>query len=185
MPYLQYIGSLIYFFAPAYVANAMPPLLQKVNFLAQPIDNNKQLWGMPILGNHKTWRGAVAELLTCSIFTELLFTINSHYQLGIYETIGFPSYAQYNGFLFGLRLGAGIVFGDLFFAFIKRRLKLKPGFPFIPFDQTNYALGACLFLEPTLNLGAKFWLTLFVLTFIIHIVFNRIGYNLGLHKAKW
>jgi len=73
-------------------------------------------------------------------------------------------------FLFGLRLWSGIVFGDLFFAFIKRRLKLKPGFPFIPFDQTNYALGACLFLEPTLNLGAKFWLTLFVLTFINFIL---------------
>jgi len=58
--------------------NAMPPLLQKVKFFGATIDNNKQLWGMPILGNHKTWRGAVAELLTCSIFTELLFTINSH-----------------------------------------------------------------------------------------------------------
>lgn len=184
MPFIQYIAVVFYFFWPAYIANAIPPLLQKVSFLDKPIDNNKKLWGMPILGSHKTWRGLVAELLACSLFTQLFFIINSYYRLNIYESLGF-NYSQFNGLIFGLWLGLGIAFGDISFAFIKRRLRLRPGFPFVPFDQTNYVLGAGLFLEPMLHLGLTFWLTLFVLTFIVHIVFNRIGYNLGLHKAKW
>ena len=184
MPFLQYLAAVFYFFWPAYIANAIPPLLQKVNFLDKPIDNNKKLWGMPILGSHKTWRGLIAELLACSLFTEFFFFLNSYYRLGVYEALNFH-FSQYNGLIFGLWLGLGIAFGDISFAFIKRRLRLRPGFPFIPFDQTNYVLGACLFIEPMLHLGLIFWSTLFVLTFVIHIVFNRLGYNLGLHKAKW
>lgn len=185
LSYLNYIAAIFYFFWPAYIANALPPLIQKVNFLDKPIDNNKKLWGMPILGSHKTWRGLIVELLACSLFTQLFFASNAFYNLNVYESLGFKAYAQMNGLIFGLWLGLGIVFGDLFFAFIKRRLRLKPGFPFVPFDQTNYVLGACLFIEPLLHLGLIFWLTLFILTFIIHVTFNRLGYNLGLHKAKW
>jgi len=85
----------------------------------------------------------------------------------------------------GLLLAIGIVFGDLLFAFIKRRLRLKPGTAFVPFDQTNYVIGAFIFTQPMLGLSFDFWIVLLVLTFFIHILFNRIGYNLGLHKAKW
>ncbi|MFA5368395.1 MAG: CDP-archaeol synthase [Candidatus Paceibacterota bacterium] len=183
--YLYYLWTIFFFFWPAYIANAVPPLLSKINILNHPIDNNKNLWGAPILGNHKTWRGLIAELITCSVFTQIFFTINNYYHLGIYESLGFNSYYQFGGLLFGLILGAGIVFGDISFAFIKRRLKLRPGFPFIPFDQTNYVIGAFIFIEPFVHLGLIFWFNLFILTFFVHILANRLGYNLGLHKAKW
>jgi CDP-2,3-bis-(O-geranylgeranyl)-sn-glycerol synthase len=183
--YLLYIWGVFYFFWPAYIANAIPPLIARVKFLDQPIDNNKMLWGAPILGSHKTWRGLVAELLACSLFTFIFFQLNHYFNWGIYESVGFSNYYQFNGFAFGALLAIGILFGDISFAFIKRRLKLRPGFPFIPFDQTNYVIGAFIFVEPVVHLGLIFWINLFVLTFILHVVFNRIGYNLGLHKAKW
>ena len=182
---LYYLGTILFFFCPAYIANAIPPLIGKIKFLDYPIDNNQILWGAPLLGNHKTWRGLVAELVSCSLLTEFFFQINHFYNLNIYESLGFTDYYQIGGLAFGAILGLSILFGDIFFAFIKRRLKLQPGFPFLPFDQTNYVIGAFIFIEPIAHLGLVFWFFLFILTFFVHITFNRIGYNLGLHKAKW
>ena len=47
---------------PAYIANAIPPLLSRFKLfekLAVPIDNNKTFMGKAIFGSHKTWRGAL------------------------------------------------------------------------------------------------------------------------------
>jgi CDP-2,3-bis-(O-geranylgeranyl)-sn-glycerol synthase len=179
--------SCIYFFLPAYIANAFPPLANTFNILNQlnkPIDGGIMLKGVPLLGTHKTWRGLICEILICFFLFQLLFWTNNYFKLPFFGIIGINS-----SILLGLQLGAllalGIVFGDLFFAFIKRRLKLKPGTAFIPFDQTNYVIGAFIFTQPIAGLSFSFWATLFVLTFFIHILFNRVGYNLGLHKAKW
>jgi CDP-diglyceride synthetase len=182
-----YILSCIYFFIPAYTANAFPPLANTFNILNglnKPIDGGREIRGVPILGNHKTWRGLICEIIVCTLLTQLLVFISNYYSLNIYNNIGIDVHLI-NNWLLGLLLSIGIVFGDIFFAFVKRRLKLRPGTAFVPFDQTNYVIGAFLFLQPFLNLPIKFWLTLFLLTFLIHIVCNRVGYNLGLHKAKW
>ena len=82
-------------------------------------------------------------------------------------------------------LSIGIIFGDIFFAFIKRRLKLKPGTAFIPFDQTNYVIGVFIILQPFIKLDLSIWLIIFIFTFLIHISFNMFGYKIGLHNAKW
>jgi len=185
---LYYLLSCIYFFGPAYLANASPPLIYKIDMLkglGKPIDRGAKLNNEPILGDHKTWRGVISEAVICTLLTPAFIWIHNLLGLTHYETIGFYAYNQINGFLLGFLLSIGIVFGDLAFAFIKRRLKLKPGAKFIPFDQTNYVIGSFLVLQPLLQLNLSFWLWLFVLTFLIHVLFNRIGYNLGLHNAKW
>lgn len=184
---LLYILSCIYFFIPAYIANATPPLANTFNILNglnKPIDGGREIRGVPVLGSHKTWRGLICEIIICTLLTQLLIYIDNYYNLAIYNNIGLSTHSI-NGWILGLLLSVGIVFGDIFFAFVKRRLKLRPGTAFIPFDQTNYVIGAFIFLQPFLGLSFKFWLTLFLLTLIVHIVFNRVGYNLGLHKAKW
>lgn len=182
-----YILSCIYFFVPAYIANAIPPLANTfkiLDYLNKPIDGGREIRGVPVLGDHKTWRGVVCEIIACTLLTQLFISINNYYNLAIYNNIGLDIHSI-NGWLLGLLLSIGIIFGDIFFAFVKRRLKLRPGTAFVPFDQTNYVIGAFVFLQPFLNLSCKFWIILFLLTFLIHIVCNRIGYNLGLHKAKW
>jgi CDP-2,3-bis-(O-geranylgeranyl)-sn-glycerol synthase len=183
-----YLLSCIYFFAPAYLANASPPLAYKFNIfkkLGNPIDGGKTINNEPILGDHKTWRGLVSEIIVCTLLMPIFIYIHNFLGLEHYETIKFNAYSQINGFLLGLLLSIGIIFGDLFFAFIKRRLKLKPGTKFVPFDQINYVIGAFIFVQPLLNLEIKFWLSLIILTFFLHILFNRAGYNMGLHNAKW
>ncbi len=162
-----------------------PPLAHKagiLKFLARPVDFNKKFRGEPFLGSHKTWRGVILGILIgflVALFQKYL------YQFLAIQEISFLNYSQINIFLFGFLISAGAVFGDLFFAFIKRHLKLEPGTKFLPFDQTNYVIGAAFFLTLFFKIDILIWLTLFILTFFLHIIINLIGYYLGLHRARW
>lgn len=182
-----YILAVIYFFFPALIANASPPLANTFNILNglnKPIDGGKTIHGMPVLGSHKTWRGVVCEIFLCTLLTQLFVFIHNYYGLSLYQTIDL-NIEDINSWTLGLLLSIGIIAGDVGFAFLKRRLRLRPGVAFIPFDQTNYVIGAFVFVQPLIHLSLEFWTVLFILTFLIHILCNRIGYNLGLHKAKW
>ena len=182
---MLFILSCLYFFLPAYIANMMPPLIARIkffDFLGKPCDFNKKFLSKPILGSHKTWRGVIFAMIM-GILTVMFQTWL--FQFPAIQKISFLNYQQINVFIFALLISGGAVFGDLFFAFIKRRLELKPGAKFLPFDQTNYVLGAALFLTCFLKIDIFIWVTIFILTFFLHIIFNRIGFLLGLHKAKW
>jgi len=179
------IEKIIYFFLPAYLANMSPPLAKKFKILQpleKPVDFGKKFFGQPLLGNHKTWRGVIFEFLV-ALVTVFLQRIFFHFDF--FKKISILDYEKINIFLFGFLISFGTVFGDLFFAFIKRRLKLKPGAPFLPFDQTNYVIGCFIFLEPFLKLGILFWIKLFLITFFLHIIVNYLGYLLKIHEAKW
>jgi len=181
----QFILSCLYFFLPAYFVNIVPPLIKEsrfFQFLDKPIDFNKNFLGKPILGSHKSWRGAIFGIIIgfLIIFSQKLF-----YQFSAIQKISFLDYQRINIYLFAFLMSFGAVFGDLLFAFIKRRLGLEPGASFLPFDQINYVIGAFLFLQLFLKFNFMAWFTLLVLTFFLHIVGNYLGYSLGLHKAKW
>ncbi len=187
MDILTYILSCLYFFLPAYFANMTPPLARKANlfnFLDWDVDFGRKFLGQPIFGSHKSWRGAILGIL----IGLLVALIQGYlYQFPAIQRISFLDYGQINIFLFGFLISAGAIFGDLTFAFIKRRLRMKPGARFIPFDQTNYVIGSAVFLTAILKIEiiVWVWLTLFILTFLLHIIFNRLGYHLKLHCAKW
>ena len=183
----QFLLSCFYFFLPAYFTNMTPPLMKKAglfNFLDKPVDFGKKFFGKPILGSHKTWRGVI-----CGIFVGFLITLFQKYlyQFPTFQEISILDYNQINIFFLGLIIPSGAIFGDLLFSFIKRRISLKPGAKFLPFDQTNYVIGVAFFtfLFSKFNIKIEVWLTLFILTFFLHIIFNRIGYLLHLHNAKW
>lgn len=185
MVILTYILFCLYFFLPAYFANMIPPLVKRAgifNFLAKPVDFNKKFFGQPIFGSHKTWRGVIFGIIVGILVAQIQKYL---YQFSSIKKISLLNYSQINIFLFGFLISTGAVFGDLLFAFIKRRLKLKPGVRFIPWDQTNYIIGAAIFLTPFFKVEIMIWITLFVLNPILHIIVNRIGYYLKIHQAKW
>jgi CDP-2,3-bis-(O-geranylgeranyl)-sn-glycerol synthase len=185
MNILTYILACLYFFLPAYFVNMTPPLARKANlfnFLDKNIDFGKKFLGQPILGSHKSWRGAILGI-GVGFFVALIQKYL--YQFPAIQSISLLNYEEINIFLFGFLISAGAVFGDLFFAFIKRRLKMEPGARFIPFDQTNYVIGSAIFLTAISKIEIMIWLTLFILTFLLHIIANRIGYHLKLNRAKW
>ncbi len=184
---LKFIFSCFYFFLPAYFTNMIPSItasLNVFNSFGKPIDNNKQFKGKPLLGNHKTWRGLIlgpiAGILILFIQKWLFNNCVSVREISLlnYQEIGL---------CFGFLMVFGTVFGDLFFAFIKRRLDLKPGAKFMPFDQINYVLGAGFFLNlfSEIKIDFKVWTMPLVLTFVLHIAATQIGFKMGLSKNKW
>lgn len=184
---LSWIFSRLYFFLPAYVANMTPPLAKKVGILKcldKPVDGNKKINDIRIFGSHKTWRGVVLEIVNGIIVVYLQRYL---YQFPFFETHSLINYTKENILLLGFLLSSGAIIGDLISAFIKRRLKLKPGARFMPFDQVNYVIGAFILLSllPEINLRIYSWLILLFLTFFLHIGINLMGYYLGLHQAKW
>jgi CDP-2,3-bis-(O-geranylgeranyl)-sn-glycerol synthase len=163
----------------------IPPIARRMklcDFLDKPVDFNKTFNGKPFLGSHKTWRGVICGILLGLIVIWLQIKL---FQFPAVQEISFFDYSGPDVWVFGLLMTTGAVFGDLLFAFVKRRLNIEPGGPFMPLDQTNYVVGAAIFLTGFLKLNIMVWVTLFIATFLLHILFNRIGYLLGIHKNKW
>lgn len=182
---LKFIISCLYFFLPAYLANMTPPIAKRLNILnslAKPIDFNKSFLGKPIFGSHKTWRGVIlaffAGFLT-SLFQGVL------YNFQFFKEISLLNYSKINLLFFAFLISFGAILGDLFFAFVKRRINLKPGAPFLPFDQTNYVISNSILLGLIFKIEISVWIFLFITTFFLHIIVNRIGYYLKIHSAKW
>jgi CDP-2,3-bis-(O-geranylgeranyl)-sn-glycerol synthase len=181
------ILSSLYFFLPAYFTNMTPPLAKRfriLDSLDKPIDSNRTLNNKPILGSHKTWRGLVAGMI---VGISVAYLQKCLYQFPWIKEISFFDYKKINILLLGSLLSFGAISGDLFFAFLKRRLNLKPGSKFIPFDQINYVIGTYVLfsLTPFFEIDNLAWIVLLISTFFLHIMINRLGYHLRLHKAKW
>ena len=82
---LSWIFSRLYFLLPAYIANMAPPLAKKagiLKFLDKPIDNNKKINNIPILGSHKTWRGVFMEIINGII---VIYLQRYLYQFSFFE----------------------------------------------------------------------------------------------------
>ena len=164
-----------------------PPLVKKagiLKFLDKPVDGNRKINNVPIFGSHKTWRGVLVEIINGIM---VIYFQRWLYQFSFFQEASLFNYQRENIFLLGFLISGGAVIGDLVSAFFKRRLKLKPGARFMPFDQVNYVIGAFIFLSlfSEINLKIFSWLVLLFLTFFLHIIINLAGYYLGLHHAKW
>jgi CDP-2,3-bis-(O-geranylgeranyl)-sn-glycerol synthase len=152
------------FIGPSYVANAAPLVFGG----GRTLDGGRRLNdGQPIFGNHKTLRGLIAGILAGTFvgFGESL--IDSRLALA------------------GFAISIGAVSGDLFGAFIKRRLKIEPGrsFPFL--DQLDFVLGGLLFGYALFPIPLLSILIVALVTPPIHLATNYGAYALGLKKTRW
>ncbi len=111
--------------APAYVANMAPPFLRYWKGWNRPISAR---W----LGEHKTVMGFAAGVLAALVTTGLQSRI---------PWTGRP--ITYDDWLeLGLRFGAGAMAGDSIKSFVKRRVGIAPGRPWLPWDQLDFVVGA-------------------------------------------
>lgn len=85
----------------------------------------------------------------------------------------------------GFLLSFGALIGDLIGSFIKRRLNLERGQPAPPLDQLDFILGALVFSFIVFIPPLEIIIVLVILTPIIHLTANVIGYKLGLKKEPW
>lgn len=183
MELLAWVGKLIWFFFPAGVAN-MAPVIFRNNFLAlaKPIDGNVKLMGKPIFGAHKTWRGLiVGTLLGGSFFLgqKYLSTISSTLaDVSLYEYKLFP---WWFGFLFAFMA----LFGDMIKSFFKRRINIRPGEVWFPFDQIDFIIGSTIALLFFVSVDIRTWLAVLCIAIILHIAVNRIGYYMKFKDTPW
>ena len=84
----------------------------------------------------------------------------------------------------GFLLGIGAITGDSVKSFFKRRFNIKPGKPWIPFDQTDFIIGALLFISIIYIPELKIIIAALVVSFILHITVSHIAYYLKLRKVK-
>ncbi|KYH39237.1 MAG: hypothetical protein AYL28_000990 [Candidatus Bathyarchaeota archaeon B23] len=165
---LLLIVETLYLYLPAYVANATPVLLGG----GRPLDGGR-LWrdGRPLLGSHKTIRGAASALI--------LGTLTGWVQASLPLEFLHPS--PLNGLLQSL----GAILGDLATSFLKRRLGLKPGAMLPLLDQLGFILTALLLSYPLLRPSTGQALLILPLTLLLHPLTNYIAYLIGLKREPW
>lgn len=179
---METVISIIIFFLPAATANAAPviaakiPVLKKYNY---PIDFNVYYKNKRILGDHKTIRGLIAGVVV-AITTSLLI-----YYLGLYQFVNEVTLNWDNIIYISVLLGTGAIFGDLVKSFFKRRLKIKPGAIFFPFDQVDFIIGAGLFVSIVVDLPFLWYIAFLIIGVVAHILSNIGAYLLGIKEVPY
>ncbi|RZN35279.1 MAG: CDP-2,3-bis-(O-geranylgeranyl)-sn-glycerol synthase [Methanophagales archaeon ANME-1-THS] len=179
---LHTIVAALWLMLPAYITNASAAWFGGKT----PIDRGR-CWGKNrLLGDGKTYEGLIKG---CS--SGLLFGIVQELFLsGYIPTI--PSFGIFPLFLGTLFcLSAGAMVGDLLGSFMKRRLGIQSGAPLPVVDQLDFVGGAWLLLF----LGPRAWfietfslqiiLAVIILTPVLHLVTNYIGFKIGKKKVPW
>lgn len=169
-----------YFMLPAYFANMAPVLVKRINLFVFPVDFDKTINGKPVLGKNKTFRGIVFGAIFAVIIAYLQYLL---YDIEAFRNISFLSYQ--NWLLFGFLMGFGALMGDLTKSFFKRRLGINPGEKFIPFDQTDFVVGAMIFIMPVFNVTLKIFFASLLVSFVGHIAINHIAFYLKIRNEKW
>lgn len=173
--------QVLYFFMPAYLAN-MSPVLVKRRFsaLAVPIDGRRTLGGKRILGDHKTWRGLLAGIITGTVVYEFQ---RLTYEVGLVRDLALIDYST-SPLLPGLLLGLGTGVGDAVKSFFKRRLDIAPGKSWFIFDQLDFVVGAYVFVSVVSVPPLLPTLASLPLILLGNVAITALGYWLGL-KQTW
>jgi len=152
------------FIGPSYVANAAPLLLGG----GTPLDGGRNfLDGERILGAHKTVRGLFAGIIAGSAIGLAESPVDGRLLLG------------------GFMIALGTVLGDLVGAFLKRRIRIKPGGPLPIVDQLDFVLGGLLLGNLVFPLSLLSILVVVLVTPPIHLGTNYGAYLLGIKRTRW
>jgi len=165
-------------FLPALIANGSPVVvIGKLIKKTTPMDfNRKFIDGRPILGRSKTWEGFIVGTL-CGAITGAAYSAILSNMLWI---------------IYGLLMGLGAMIGDSLNSFIKRRLNISPGEPFIPMDQLSFVLAAYALVKISgidslvgCNVGLTELAIIVYVVLVLHPLTNLIAYKLGLKDKPW
>jgi len=155
----------LYIIVPTYCTNGAPIIFGG----GPPLDFGKSLSdGQRIFGTNKTIGGFVGGLMIGAVIGVFGFYLFSKVLLTI-----------------SLLASLGALLGDLAGAFLKRRLKIKPGGPVPGVDQLDFVMGALLVVFPFYQISLTSVLILIFVTPPIHFLTNVGAYVLGLKSNYW
>lgn len=165
---LMRLVELLWFMLPAYVANMSPPFTKFWRGWNRPIDAR-------LFGSHKTVVGFALGVAT-GIATAFVQS-----RIGWERSLWPPA----DWFAVGFAMGFGAMAGDAAKSFVKRRIGIAPGRPWIPFDQLDFPVGALLLVAPLVALSWADVATVLVFTFVADIAVNQLAYRLRIRDTKW
>lgn len=170
----------LWFFVPAGLANAVPPLAAHIPLLKKldwPLDAGRSWRGHRIFGQNKTWRGLIAGVLVATLVVGLEKYLYLHSEW-IRSFVPYD-YAQAPFWALGPLLGTGALLGDAIESFFKRQLNRKPGSTWFPFDQLDYIIGGLLASMLVVRLSLREYVLIAVIWFGLHIAGSGFGYLIG------
>lgn len=150
-----------------------PVLLRWIPFGAQPVSER---W----FGAHKTWRG----LVVATLFGGMVFAIQKYaYASGFrgFLLIDYAGFPWWSGFF----MGAGAILGDLVKSYYKRKNGIPPGEPWIPWDQADFVFGGIIGFFVLYVAPIEVVVMLLVVSPILHLGVNYIGYLLKIRETKF
>ncbi len=171
----------VWLILPAYAANGLAPLVGLRGGLHH-IDGGRTLGRSRLLGDGKSWEGLVFGILVavCIALVEMMA-----FPYLPWELSDIPLNIAAMSPLLGLALGLGAMLGDVTGSFIKRRLDRPRGSPVPLLDQLDFLLGAFLFAALVVPVRLEWFLLMVVLTPVLHLTANLIGFRLGIKKTPW
>ena len=164
-PTVQDWFSALYIILPIYCTNGAPVLFGG----GRPIDLGRNFVdGERVLGDHKTFRGFVSGIIVGTIVGALCSYVFSMNLLPV-----------------AIQASLGALLGDMAGAFVKRRLKIKPGGTLPVVDQLDFVLGAIILVSLFSAISLPVVLILLLVTPPIHFLTNVGAYVLGLKEHYW
>lgn len=171
--WLLLVLQALYFFLPVYLANMAPELVGWIPW-------KKSVWEKG-LGKNKTWRGVIVAVVVGGL---VFYVQKLLYSFGFFNQLSIIDYSDFS-IVLGLLMGIGAMVGDMGESYFKRKLGLKPGESWKPWDQLDFVIGGLLLgmfvYVPPVSIMA----VLLIVSPVLHILANRIGYWLKIHDTKW
>lgn len=171
----------LWFILPAFAANGLTPLVGLKKGL-HSMDGGRKLGRSRLLGSGKSWEGLVFGSLVGLVIASIMMVAYPFLPWELSEvTLAIAPMSP----LLGLALGLGAMLGDAGGSFMKRRLNRERGSPVPLLDQLDFLVGAFLVASLVVTPKIEWFLLLVVLTPIVHLIANIIGFRLGIKKTPW
>ena len=176
---IEVVLLMIWLMLPAYLANPAASLSRFFSDSFKPIDFGKSWGNNRILGDGKSFEGFIYGVgfgILIAIIECLLA-----------DTLNMPRFAP----VAMITLPLGSLSGDLVASFFKRRMNFQRGAAFPLLDQLDFVFGAWLLTY----IFSPAWFTEYftppiiiatlILTPVLHLLLNVIGYKIGVNKHPW
>jgi len=175
MNILYIIAQAFWLIAPAYAANAFPPLVNGKHAL----DFGKNLRRNRIFGDGKTFEGTFGGIAFGTFIGILQMLFQNSYpipqEIGLVQ-LSIPII---------LVLSVGAIFGDIIGAFIKRRLGMPRGALAPLLDQWDFIIVSLIVVGFFVSLSVEVVIFLLIITPVVHWIANLIGYAFKVKKTPW
>jgi hypothetical protein len=181
-------GSALWTFLPvlgAPLAHAPVLRFDLLRGLRRPIDGGRTFRGRRLLGDNKTWRGALVMTLGVEAAALAL-----HRSTAYRDRLP-PAVRDADPALVGALLGVAAVAGELPNSLVKRQLGIAPGgrgagpagVALTIVDQADFVLAAWLLLAPVHRMSAREAAAAFATVAAIHLPINLVGYLVGARET--